>query len=300
MPSAPYPSFPLFTPFILSWSAMLTGFWEDGGMHIIFSLAFFSFISVFYNILSFYSNRYGGILGIILLLSSNYLFILATISYRDVFMMAYNSLTIFFLLLWEEKENLSLLIVAALMSGMGLFTKLEGQAYFFIHLFILGIILQERKDRTWKETLSLATCFIMTSLSFFLPFGIFKILSKTPFNEKAIVFIDHQTLFRFLETIKDTIKELLFFTNWHPLFWWLFSLCLIIFIIRKKDKTTSLLLTTIAFYFLTTIFVFSATNAYFEKVFCNISRVSLHFYPLIVLFIILIMKKTFSSYNKNL
>jgi len=134
--SLAHPAYPLQIPLILSWISFNLGYWDDQLIKIIFPVVFVCFIFVFWYFMRSFTNKNWSLLGLLFLFSSNFIIFHATISYRDIFMMFYNCVAIFLLLIWKDQKNNTVLTLAALFAGLGTFIKLEGTAYLLIHIVL--------------------------------------------------------------------------------------------------------------------------------------------------------------------
>jgi len=287
----PHASYPLQTPFSLTWLALNLGFWDDQLVKIIFPFIFLSYLTIHYSFLKSLTSDKWALGGIALLLSSNFFTYHATIAYRDFYMLYYNCTTIILLILWGKLKNDNLLLLAALFSGFTTFTKLEGTGYLFIHTFLTCFILWNDSNNTlrkkWKKFLK----FIIPSYSICLLYHFYKstiALEKLSGRTKFVFTLEH--LNRIPIILKEFSGNLFFTGNWN-LIWLIliFSLLSHTKKIKTRTETRLLLLTLLMFfslYFSIALFTSSFISIAGAESPTVLSRVFLHFFPLAPLLII--------------
>lgn len=297
----PHNNYPLHVPLLQAWFTLANGQWDDQLIKTPFPFYFISTLIVMYYFLIHYTRPRWALLGLLFLTSSSFLIYHATIGYRDFTLLYYNFTTIVLLLLWNKKNSLPFLILAALFSGFTSFTKLEGAGYLFIHLILLvGILLHQRHISIFNKIKNLLI-FSIPSLSICLFFHIYRYLSLKQTTTQPLPDSDAFNLYQLKISISPVLIERLgvvlqkfitnmFFTN----NWGIVFLIFILSLLRPKKKNITpeikfLLLGLFSFFFIY-VSAYTLTQHFYwiahtEDV---LSRCILHFFPLIPVLIILI------------
>jgi len=293
----PHPSYPLFIPFIQAWIGFNLNYWSDQYINIIFPICLTSYLMIHYRFLSEHTNKTWGLLGCVILLSSNLLTYHAGIAYRDLFLMYFNCVTIVLLIQWSNKKDSSYLILASFFSGFTTFTKLEGTAYFLIHIVIFLFL--NFKDNVFylkKKWFNLAK-FIFPSFIICFGYHLFKIMTlfandtSIPLEKMEFEF-SLEKLALFPTIIKVFLINLFYSNNWN-IFWFLFLIGLIHLTKKFRRLEIKILFLSLLSFFCLYIMVSLFTTNYIwiagEKSATGLSRLFLHFFPLAVLLLVILI-----------
>ncbi|MBN1870702.1 MAG: hypothetical protein JW847_09020 [Candidatus Omnitrophica bacterium] len=292
----PHKSYPLFTPFMESWVAFNLGQWDDVLIKIIFPCAFLSYLVIHYKFLSHFTNRSWGLLGSVMLLSSNLFIIHATDSYRDFFLMYYNCITIMLLLFFNKNQISAFLVLAGLFAGFATFTKLEGTAFLGIYLVLLAVILIQQNNSSGKEKLKNAAKFCIPGIGICAVFHIYKIwnhiLKEGQGNiDKTGLELTWQKFGLIPQIIAKFLQDLFLSGNWN-IVWILAFLSLVQFTRKRKAFEAKIIFFSLLLFFGLYIAVAVLTTNYIwiagVQSSTTLSRLILHFFPLSVLLIILL------------
>ena len=288
----PHSSYPLHVPLMETWVALTIGSWDDQMIKIIFPLAFLSYLVIHYHVLAILlGHRSWAMFGTALLVTSHQFVFYGSVAYREIFMVLYNVSTILLLLLWQQKRREpGYLYLAGLFAGLATFTKLEGMAYLFIYLVICWLITGNQKVLHKDRWIDRAR-FVTTSLLFFLPFFLFKMLTQTPSSEKTHLSCPGD-IFGQLFLILGSFSHYLFFSgNWNML-WFLLILSLPKFFLTKQRPETVLVGLAIGLFFVLYLGIGVSTGSgqYLVGTIAidAVPRIILHFFPLCPLFLMLL------------
>jgi hypothetical protein len=283
----PHTAYPLFVPFITDWTALNLGYWDNRLIKIVLPVFFTSFLMFIYALLKNFTTRRWSLAGCILLISSPLFVFYGTIIYRELFLLYYFCISVLLLLLWKENDK-SIILLSGLFAGMASFTKVEGGLYLIILTpLILFKLLKTKTIKKYKDQL---LRFVVPSFGLWIGFQVFRIALKVSMEEKTKLYFGSEYWDRFLAFIHKLYLELFFTGNWNILFiFFMFGL-----IHRKQSNYKS------EIYFLNTmcalLFSLIAALAIFtssfkwiagEQWFTTLPRLVLHFFPLVVISIIL-------------
>lgn len=298
----PHEIYPLHIPFIQMWITICLGFWDDQWIKLIFPITCLSFLIIQYYFVKHFSDRRWALIGIALLLSSNFFTFHAASTYRDFTMMYYHCATIIFLLFWLQSQRDSWLYLAGVFSGFTTFIKQEGIGYLILHailcIFIIRVVKQLRLPERFKLFLkfllpgsAVALIYILYKKFILLP----QLPSVTPgtlnfdINNLAISFGGEQ-FSRVLIVLWRFAEDLFLTGNW-SLIWPLLGVSLLSLIGQKIRQEVKILLIGLIFYFTVYAIGFAFTQHYtwIADGYTAASRCVLHFFPLAVLLIIFIL-----------
>jgi hypothetical protein len=275
---APFPSFPLQIPLTMTWTALCLGRWHDTLIALPFFLVFLSVILINYHILREFMTKTWALTATALLCSSNYFLFSGTITYRDLWMMACNAMTVGMILLWNKEHKCSSLLLAGIFAGLGTFVKLEGYLYAVV-LSITMAIAVTISSAAYKEKLKAAIKFILPLIGISLFYFLYKELHVIPVNEKAVLSLLPNLSNRMQECIQRFCKEMLLIPNWNVI-WFVFFMNLGIHsTILAKNKHILLLLICL-FLFLFSLFLTASLTINFDNLLHpdTLSRIFLHFF----------------------
>lgn len=282
-------SFPLQIPFMITWISLVLEQWDEQFFKLVFPGIFVSFILIYRFFIRQHVNQLWTMFAVFLLMSSNLFIFHGGVAYRDLLLLLYNCSTVFFLLLWKDDSDHAFLILAALFCGFGTFTKLEGGAYMIIHFILLFIILTQKKSLSISKKFYAFLQFAVTSMTIFGTYHFYKQLTGVTLNEKAKIAMDVNLLERFLN-IGEIIYNNIFFTaNWNLTWFLLVASVILRGSSIKKSFIIKVFLLLLFLYFCLYIAVGLVSQSYHEIISAyTISRLILHFYPLVPILIILI------------
>jgi len=296
----PHGAYPLFVPFIESWIAFNLGYWDDLLVKIIFPCALLSYLIIHYKFLAYFTDRTWALLGCTILLSSNFFIYHATISYRDFFLMYFNSITIMLLLFWNHSKSNLFLILAGLFAGFMTFTKLEGTGYLFIQTFLVIGLLWKNETLPLTGKLKKFIIFAIPSYLICLLFHIYKIyLGVAGMSGRMSLATADDYLVRFPVIVYDFFSNLFFSGNWNIV--WSLLLISLLLHARKFQRSIEIKMLSLSlFLFFLTYFIFlTFTSALIDNT-GLLSRIILHFFPISVLLIIFLNYPSEASQKKYL
>jgi hypothetical protein len=288
-------SYPIGHPMVLTWLSFCLGRWDDQLIKIVFPFMFIAFVRVFYTFLKEIIDEKCAYLGVFLLFSSNFIILHATISYRDIFMMYYNCLTIFFIIFWQRKGVSSYLWLASLFSAIGIFMKLEGSLYFVVASFLLSYVCFIEK----RKILNVGKFMLMP---IFLGgwYAIYKRVSGCEATEYTD--LNFLNLGEKVVVSAQAFFQVLFFTaNWN-IIWFLFIFLVLFYCKEVLSSRTIRTLTFSSILFLAALFLVSIFSNDGDKVLSllTLSRLILHFFPMVVGVVVIILRYSVSIDKSNL
>lgn len=298
----PHPTYPLHTPLAETWIAINIGRWSDQYIKIIFPFTFLSFVIVQYKFLKNYVTTTWALLGCVLFVSSNLAFYHATISYRDLFLMYYNCITIMLLILWSTNKKTSFLLTASFFAGFASFTKLEGSAFILIYL-ILFVLICCLNRYSFKETLKNSMTLSIPALTICLSFHIYKFFTNNLIDgiadcNKTGLVLNFEQLLKFPKVIYAFYLNMFLSGNWN-IVWLIACISLLLWDYKKRNREAVLVLVSI-FLFLGLYSVMALFTSNYNwiagpKRITTLSRLILHFYPLAPILIVLINHLNFDT-----
>lgn len=144
--SFPVPSYPLMVPLEMLWLSLNIGRWDDTLVKLVFPLTALSFMAVQYFFMRELRGIFWALLYCALTISSAFYHYHATIAYQDFLMMVFYILPFMIMLMCVQRKDVSLMPLAGLCAGLGFFVKLEGFLYFVINLALCLYLLRSLKD----------------------------------------------------------------------------------------------------------------------------------------------------------
>jgi len=186
--NAPHFSYPLHLPFTLAYFAFNIGSWQDHLLQSFLPFTFLSYLVIQHYFLRTLTDDLWSLTGVILLISSSFLFNMAGICYADFPLLYYNCTALILLILWQREPGYRLLILAGLFSGFATFVKFEGTAYWLIHIALLVKILMDQKDLSLNQKVK--SFFLFSGPSFVLTAGFYivKAIFQAPLGKHFIAF----------------------------------------------------------------------------------------------------------------
>lgn len=295
----PHNSYPLHTPFTETWIAFNIGYWDDKLIKAVFPMTFLSYLMIHYSFLKEITCQRWAMFGNVFLVSANFVVHHATIGYRDFNILYYNSVTVMLLVLWYRKNNNAFLILASLFAGFVTFVKLEGTAYLGIHTLLVLLILFYKKESKISEKVGDFIKFVIPSFAICSIFHIFKFFT-IPVVGKGSASQDfdlNHLMMEFtveqLERIPVIFSRFLdnFFLsgNW-GLAWFILILSLVNSKKYKNFVEIKIIFTALNLFLCLNFFAFFLTQHYVWIAESNtaLSRSILHFFPFVIILIILI------------
>ncbi len=289
----PHNYYPLQVPLLQSWVSFVLGRWDDYWTKIFFPLYFSSYLIIQFYFLKTIADKYKALMGAGLLVSSNLFIFHATIAYMDFTIMYYNCVALLLMILWHRSETKEAwLMTAGLFSGMMTFVKSEGTVYLIIHVILLLVLLKQLKGVRLKEKISHFLRFIIPSAGVCSIFSLYKIIQGVaPFGHDRRMIWDFgmSSITRLPKVMAAYADDLFLSGNW-SLLWFVFFF-LIIFNRKKLCFYSRWLSLALGLFFLvyTGLALTTRSFAYIggEYTELGLSRLILHFFPLIIPGIIL-------------
>ena len=295
----PHPRYPLQIPFSVCWYAMAGGQWDDQAYALLNLLCYFvSFLSGIFIFLRYQGMNYcQALLGLALLLSSNFLLAHLIGFYSDFPLACYNMFVFLSLFLWYREKNLGWLVLAAFLSGASGCVKLEGMIYSGIHLASLFFILlrHPNRSRSFRECFKYAALFLGIVFAMTGPFFLYKLialgsadLSGGTFNLSSLK-LCIPTFVKVFFILRAIFLNLFLSGNWN-IIWFLFILSIVPVSRKSQPLEVLTLLFSLGLFFMIVILGFSTSQFYHDAAFGfdPLSRIILHFFPLVPLCIIMV------------
>ncbi len=286
------PSYPLQVPLMLTWLSLNLGYFDEQLIKTFIPFTYLSFLCLQYFFLREWTGKLWSLLGVVLLTGS-YMFVHhASACLRDFTMLYYNCAAIMMILVWDKRKDDSFLILAALLSGFATFTKLEGSAYWAIHLLLLCILIFFLRKNNFKSRLGNLLIFLIPSLSIGLLYHLFKVRLGIPNTERLAIEFSMENLGRIPRIISRITRGLINYQHWN-ITWLLCALSFFISIHKLKSNTVKLILCALIFYF-GMYFMLALTNTVnFNSIagscaYDVLPRVLLHFFPVATWLIVLL------------
>jgi hypothetical protein len=285
LPLLPLSTYPLHTPLSMTWVAICLGHWDEYLLKWIFPVYLFSFMIIFYYFLRLHVSKWWATVGVVLLLSLNFMRNFPLYASRDLALMYYNCLAVMLLLFWQKTRWREFVYLAGLFSGLATFTKLEALAYPFMHGLLFMLMLACTKENDIKEKARLFLSFAGIVFAVFMIYFAFK--SGQPLEQTGRLALDIRggNLSRLPVIFKYFHLNLCVFWFWG----WIWGLLLMIFAgkrrLPKSLAARYLMLAVLMFFGMwIIIFVFTVNFNIFHKEVgqtVDLPRFFLHFFPLV-------------------
>lgn len=288
----PHPTYPLHMPLALDWIALNLSRWDDQLIKIIVPITLICFLRVQYFFVKQFTSSRAALASVVLLLASPLVIYHSTIAYMDLTLMFYNCAVIMLLLLWKQKNEPGLFMVAGLFSGFGTFVKEEGIAYSVIHVVFLFLL--TRKDTSWHTLKRNLTQFFVISLGICAVFQIFRMSLDLAILERTHVVLGIETLERFAVIIKALGRVLFLSGNWNIV--WIVLLVSLSNFAEKDCRDAGRVFQALGLFFGLYILLFLLTPVYdwisVGQTDGTLCRLILHFFPLAPILIVFLNAKT--------
>ena len=294
-------SYPLQVPLSLAWIAINLGIWDEQLIKIIFPMIFLCYVVIHYAFLCRYTNKWWALLGVGLFLSANFPVYHATIAYRDIFLMYYNTSAIIFLIIGFEKKMDQFFILAGLFAGIATFVKLEALGYYFVNSLVLLFLISTIKQCSLKEKIAKFLKFIIPSLGILVLYYFYKHSHHIGQDQGRFLFdFTLQNLGRIKVILRRFSEDFFLSGNWNIL-WVLLAVSLFVrraSIAKSFQAKTILLflLLYVGFYFVVALFTpnfISIAGSHSQTV---LSRLILHFFPLCPLLVVFLNSSNEKKY----
>ncbi|MBF0385402.1 MAG: hypothetical protein HQL27_05975 [Candidatus Omnitrophica bacterium] len=285
----PHPSYPLGIPLMITWLNLNLGYFDEYYLNLISVFLFITFLCVFYYFLGYFTNKRWALLGVVLLISSNLIYFHAGIFYRDLPIMYYCCCALFLLVLWAEQANKGVALLSSTLIGISSFIKMEGSGYSIIFILLSAILINKTKQG-WPGIRKNIFLFVFPALILNSVFYVVKFMQKVQATEH------YDLSFNLLIHRIPHILEVFFFgvffsANWN-IFWFLFLVSILVRF-RNKGKNVSirvLILNTSLWIFILFVWaLFSEKGGSALISPYTFSRVLIHYFPLIIALIILLL-----------
>ncbi len=284
-------SYPLHVSFLETWTALNLGYWDEILINAPIFLTCLSFLVVHYYFLKSKTNAAWALGGVCLLLTSNFFTYHASIPYADFSLMYYNCAAIALILLWAEKNDHGVLILAALFSGLMSFVKLEGTLYLGLHTLFFILLLAGIKKYTLKEKITNLFTFAIPSYGIAGVFHLYKMITGiTGMEGRLGPTWKTDLLQRSQIIIKNLVQTFFFSGNWNILWVILLVGVLTNWSKIKQDREIRLLVALLGMFLVVYVAFFLFTPIYidYHNTYNALSRTILHFFPLATWVIILL------------
>lgn len=292
----PHPDYPINIPLAEALTYISIGGMNDQLVKIIFPLFFLAVLCTLYYGIRRSSTRTYALLFTFILASIPQFSAYATNGYHDMVLSFYTFGSVLFLILWfEDRGSLGFLMLSAIMAGLAGWTKNEGLLYCITDLLVLLAFLAANRRTVTKKELGCALAYLGIICAISAPWAIAKARAHVTNEEIDLARIAPAYVAGQLYKIKVILYEFQkeFFGPKKWLIIWPVAALAIAFNIKKAFKGTgkyialSLCLTIggyILFYMISKVEV-----AYFVSK--TWSRFLLHFLPLVVYWVAVILKE---------
>ena len=293
--------YPLHLPSLIAWLASGSGGWDDTLVKMIFPMYSLALAVVLFYALRIFTDGRWALAGVALLLSSNFYVYHSTIAYRDITMMFFNCSAVLLILIWQRTEFRTSLLLAALLSGMTSFIKLEGFGYLGIHNLLVLIILFFDKKMSWKDKFLRQLAFSAISIGIYAIFTVYKKTAILPLVPDWRVHHTHfdlnrlslelgmESLTRMGVVLQRYLENMFLSGNWNMVWVLFFASCLRIET-WVRCATLRYLALFLLIFFAIYFGSYSLTQHYYwvSDKYDVMSRSMLHIFPLIPLAICLL------------
>jgi hypothetical protein len=293
----PHPEYPLHLPLLEAWFCISFNSWNEQLPKIIFALYSLSLTINIYYFLKSLVKRQWALLGIVLTISSPFLFYHSTIAYRDLTLAYYNISTIILILVWLKQKNQGYLYIAGLMAGFTSFIKIEGAGYLCIHIFLLVLLLLKLQTLDFLEKMKHLLRFVIPSVAICTFFHIYKYINlektenlhgNSPNLYNIQIELSLKNFYQLYDVLTYFFINIFFTANWGFL-GLLFLISLYQLTFDKISREIQILLIAVFLHCSLYIFIYSFTQHYvWISSHTALSRSLLHFFPLIPILIILL------------
>jgi len=296
----PHPAYPLQISFSVAWLSLALDRWNE---QLAAGSVFWGYILSFLGGSWFVLKRLGvsrfwSLMFIALIFSSN-LFLAHLFGFYCDFPQAYYNFFVFAcLVVWIHERCHAWLYLAAVFSGMGAFVKLEGILYSGIHCLTAFVMLwRSSGPRSWKRVAAKMGGFLGILSVWIVPFLLYKkmVLPPPSVTEQNFNLSMIQISFS-LEKLRMILwhlwTDIVFSGNWSlmgiifPL-----TLCMIPRERYRQRPELGMILFSLGIFLIMIILGFSSTRFYYDVVASHdpMSRILMHFFPLIPFFIVLVL-----------
>ena len=284
----PLPSYPLMVPFEMFWVAVNAGHWDDTLVNVVFPLTYLSFTLFQY---WFMRERFGILWALAccaLTVSSAFYSYHAAITYQDFTLMFFNVAAQMLMVMCYRRRDMGLLPLAGLCVGMGVFVKLEGTIYFIINAIMCLYLLSFMPWLSWAKRVRAFFVFLIPGASIYTFHALFVASQGFEQAEGRYTFKGDLHLMERMGTLITNYAHSFFLCNNWTMLWTILIVGLFAFGGKAfKDfeaRFYGLIITlTIAMFLAVDIL----TNNYISN-HTVLTRVTLHFYPILPIFIVLI------------
>ena len=288
LPRFPHAAYPLQVPFLEAWIAMNLGYWDDQWIKAIFPAAFACLLLSIYGFLRVFTSRRWSLLGCFFLSSANLPLYHAMISYRDFYVMFFNTLTIMLIILWHKHNHKALLFLAGMLAGFATFTKVEGSLYLGIYtVLVVGILWRSQEPLKEKGINFLR--FSIPSYGMCASYIIYRLVRGIQLESKAGLELGWQLWGRLPTTLWRLFLDFFLSGNWNLI--WLLLLVSVLRIQSFKNNALARFLgAALLLHFGVIVLLSTLTKSYQwlagDVSDFGLSRIILHFFPLACLLIV--------------
>ncbi|MCA9401087.1 MAG: hypothetical protein KC713_05635 [Candidatus Omnitrophica bacterium] len=291
IPGMAHAAYPLFTPLAMNWMALALGHWDDVYIKLFLPCGMVSLVMFsYFSFKKFVSQRWA-LFGVFCILGSALVSYHATIAYRDFYLMYYLFIGCMLLLLWVEERRCGYLLLSSVFYGLATFVKVEGSLYLALAYTILAGFLFLDRTKSFLNKIKCLGVFVMPSGFICLGFHLYRAVRGIQLEEKAMLSLGHPAAERFYPTLIKVMENLFLTGNWN-LVWFLFIVSL--FHVRgiRSHKVVQFLLLLIILHFTLIFFLSMFTHSFIwlagVSAITGLSRIILHFYPMAIIFIVLV------------
>jgi len=296
----PHSTYPLQMSFAVTWLSLVLDRWNE---QMTAGSIFFGYILSFLGGAWFFLKRMGvsrswTAMFIGFVISSNFFLVHFSGFYGDFPQAYYNFFVFACLVLWVQERRSAWLYLAAVLSGMGAFIKLEGLLYSGIHCLTVFVMLwRSSGSRSWRTIAAKMGIFLGILAVWIVPFLVYKqlVLPPLPVTDQNFNFSMIRPEFsigKFGMMVWVLWADLLFSGNWSLITVIFFlTLCMVPLERYRQRPELGMILFSLGIFLTMVIAGFSSTRFYYDVIDAHdpMSRILMHFFLLIPLFIVLVL-----------
>lgn len=292
----PHPDYPINIPLAETLSYISMGSMNDQLVKLIFPLFFVATLCLVYYSIRRFSTRTYALFFAFILSSIPQFSAYATNGYHDMVLSFYTFGSTLFLILWfEERESLGFLMLSAIMSGLAAWTKNEGLLYCVTNTLVLTVFYIANWRVITRREMRLFFIYLGVIVAILAPWAIAKARGHISNEEIDLARLTPTFVAGQLHKMKIILYEFQkeFFGPKKWLLVWPFAALAIVLNLKKAFKGVNKyialsLVLTIGGYMLMYM-ISKVDTAYFVSK--TWSRFLLHFLPLVVYWVAVIMKE---------
>lgn len=279
-------SYPLMVPFEMFWVALNLGRWDDTLVNVVFPLMYFGF-SVFQYV--FMRDRYGALTAlatVALTTSSAFYNYHASIAYQDFTFMVFNVVSQMFMIMCFRRQNLAVLTLAGLCAGLCICVKTEGIAYWALNAVLCLYLLKFMPKLSFKQRVRSWVIFLLPGMIFYVLHAWFVSSQGFILAEGRYAFRENIELLGRLGHIASNYVHAIFLSNNWTMLWAVLVVSLLFFgreVFKDFEARFYGLVILLTFAMFLTVDILTHNIVSHDTI---LSRVMLHFYPVMPMLII--------------